>query len=277
MAWPLPTRPASSIATSSQKILVAKNGYAKLSDFGLAKLDEASSTDVMTTTVTESRTRRGMIYAGESSAPDLLHAPTATVSTREGIILGTPAYMSPEQARGQTVDKRTDIWAFGCVLYEMLTGTHAFAADDVSGTLAHVLMKEPDWEVLPATTPPAIRKLLHRCLAKGRRQRLSDAADARLEIEDALTESTGLTVTALPAPRQGWVRRAAAFAAGVALLVGGMVVGLSVWLTTRPVPPRVVRTMVTTSGTTAFAVTELYPDLAISPDGRRLAYRGVAQ
>jgi serine/threonine protein kinase len=94
-------------------------------------------------------------------------SPTVSVAaTRAGVLLGTAAYMSPEQARGQPVDKRTDIWAFGCVLYEMLTGKRAFAGTDVSDSLARVLMKEPDWEALPGGTLPAIRKLLRRCLAK---------------------------------------------------------------------------------------------------------------
>ena len=103
------------------------------------------------------------------------------------MILGTAAYMSPEQAKGRTVDKRSDVWAFGCVLYEMLTGARAFAGDDVSDTLAAVLRAEPDWRTLPPETPASIRRLLRRCLEKDRKRRLSDAADARLEIEDALT------------------------------------------------------------------------------------------
>ena len=108
--------------------------------------------------------------------------------TRAGVILGTAAYMSPEQARGQAVDKRTDIWAFGCVLYEMLTGRAAFAGDDVSDTLAAILEREPDWTALPAATPPLIRRLLRRCLEKDRTRRLADIADARLEIDDALSD-----------------------------------------------------------------------------------------
>ena len=107
--------------------------------------------------------------------------------TQAGVILGTAAYMSPEQARGKPVDKRADIWAFGCVLYEMLTGTRAFEGDDVSDTLAFIITKEPDWTALPADTPAPIRKLLRRCLEKDRKRRLADIADARLEIDEALT------------------------------------------------------------------------------------------
>ena len=106
--------------------------------------------------------------------------------TAAGIILGTAAYMSPEQARGKAVDKRTDIWAFGCVLYEMLTGKRPFGGDDVTDTIAAVVRADPDWSKLPADTPAAIRRLLRRCLEKDRMRRLPDAADARLEIDEAL-------------------------------------------------------------------------------------------
>jgi Tol biopolymer transport system component len=102
-------------------------------------------------------------------------------------VVGTPKYMSPEQARGQTVDKRTDIWAFGCVLFETLTGSAAFTGDTVTDTLAAVIEREPEWTMLPAATPPAIRRLLRRCLEKDARRRLHDIADARLEIEEAQT------------------------------------------------------------------------------------------
>ena len=102
------------------------------------------------------------------------------------MIVGTAAYMSPEQARGKTVDKRTDIWAFGCVLYEMLTARPAFRGETVSDTIAAILEHEPDWSALPAQTPASIRRLLQRCLEKDPRRRLRDVGDARLEIEEAL-------------------------------------------------------------------------------------------
>jgi hypothetical protein len=104
--------------------------------------------------------------------------------TADGRILGTPAYMSPEQARGQSVDTRTDIWAFGCVLFEMLTGRRAFDGDTVTDTLAHVLEREPDWSALPREAPSVIRTLLQRCLRKDSLQRLRDIGDARVEIEE---------------------------------------------------------------------------------------------
>ena len=102
------------------------------------------------------------------------------------MIAGTTAYMSPEQARGKTVDKRTDIWAFGCVLYEMLTARPAFAGETSSDTIVAILEREPDWSALPAQTPPSIRRLLQRCLEKDPKRRLRDIGDARLEIDEAL-------------------------------------------------------------------------------------------
>ena len=108
------------------------------------------------------------------------------------MILGTAAYMSPEQARGKAVDKRADIWAFGCVLFEMLTGTRAFPGDEVSDTLAAVLRGEPDWTTLPAATPSAIRRVMRRVLQKDVRQRLHDIADARIDIEEAIAHPMGL-------------------------------------------------------------------------------------
>ena len=101
--------------------------------------------------------------SGDGSAPDLTHAPDVTsAGPRQGAVIGTPAYMSPEQARGLPVDKRTDIWAFGCVLYQMLTGRVAFAGDTVSDSIAKMLEREPDWSALPVTTPPSVRRLLFR-------------------------------------------------------------------------------------------------------------------
>ena len=105
--------------------------------------------------------------------------------SREGLIAGTPAYMSPEQARGERVDQRADIWAFGCVLYEMLTGQRAFGGTTISETLGAVLERGPDWQQLPPTVPDGIRRLLRRCLEHDPKRRLHHMADARIEIEDA--------------------------------------------------------------------------------------------
>src|SRR5947207_7831971 len=121
------------------------------------------------------------------SSPDLTQSPTMTYATTGvGVILGTAAYMSPEQARGKTVDRRTDIWSFGCVLYECLTGTQAFAGETVSDMIALILQGEPDWTRLPAATPEKLRMLLARCLEKDARRRLRDIGDARIEIEELL-------------------------------------------------------------------------------------------
>jgi eukaryotic-like serine/threonine-protein kinase len=125
--------------------------------------------------------------AGGAGGKDLTSSPTITVAgTHEGVLLGTAAYMSPEQARRQAVDKRADIWAFGCVLYEMLTGRAAFSASTVSDTLAAILDRDPDWTALPNTIPAAIHRLLRRCLEKDATLRLHDIADARIEIDEAL-------------------------------------------------------------------------------------------
>jgi Tol biopolymer transport system component len=145
-------------------IKVREDGTVKVLDFGLAKpLGAHSGAGVVAT-----------------SAPTI-----SAHGTAAGIILGTAAYMSPEQAQGQPVDRRTDLWAFGCVLYEMLTGQRAFPGEGVSDTLAHVLMTEPDWNELPANAPAPIRRLLRRCVTKDRKQRLDSATAARLEIDEA--------------------------------------------------------------------------------------------
>ncbi len=146
-----------------RNVALTRDGTVKVLDFGLAK----------------AIVRDGA--AGEGS-----HAPTMTIGgTREGMVLGTAAYMSPEQARGQAVDKRTDIWAFGCVLYEMLTRQVAFSGETISDTIAAVLEREPSWAALPAATPPNIRRLLQRCLEKDPRRRWRDIGDVRIELDDA--------------------------------------------------------------------------------------------
>src|SRR5713226_409903 len=159
-------------------IKITPDGVVKVLDFGLAKA-----------------------LAAEGSGPDLSSAPTMTASgTIAGAILGTAAYMSPEQARGQPVDKRTDIWAFGCVLFEMLTGSSVFVRGTVTDTIAAVVGAEPEWKSLPADTPGSIRRLLTRCLQKDARRRLHDIADARIELED--TMATPAEPAPVPTPRR---------------------------------------------------------------------------
>src|SRR5262249_54935422 len=125
-----------------------------------------------------------------------------SAGTHTGLILGTPAYMSPEQARGLAVDKRTDIWAFGCVLFEMLTGRGAFTADTASDSVAKVIGREPDWSALPPSVSPAIRKLLARCLKKDPSERLHDIADARIEIGDTLSPTEPVVAASSPRTRK---------------------------------------------------------------------------
>lgn len=144
-------------------IMVTPEGNAKILDFGLAKA-----------------------FTGETTGIDIEKSPTITAQmTKPGVIMGTAAYMSPEQARGRSADKRADIWAFGCVLFECLTGRRAFQGDTVSDLLAHILKGEPDWSELPEDTPASIRTLLRRCLQKDKKNRLHDIADARIEIDEA--------------------------------------------------------------------------------------------
>ncbi len=229
-------------------VVVTPDGVAKVLDFGLAK-------DV----------------SGEGPTGDSSHSPTLTVhGTRDGVVLGTAAYMSPEQARGRSVDKRSDLWAFGAVLYEMLTGRRAFEGEEVSDILAHILTKEPDWQRLPADTPAPIVRLLRRCLDKDRKRRLDSAAAARLEIDEAVaTPTSGATVPAFP------LRFVAPWAITAAVVVALLTVAVTRSIM-RPSPP--------TSGPTSRFAIVLPPgqrmpailldcDLAISPDGRQLVYR----
>jgi serine/threonine-protein kinase len=147
-------------------IKVTPQGKVKVLDFGLAKA-----------------------YQAETSHASLSNSPTISIAaTQQGIILGTAAYMSPEQARGREVDRRTDIFAFGAVLYEMLTGKQAFAGEDVTQTLARILEREPDWTRLPANVSPALRKVLRRCLEKNLKDRRSSASDVRIDFEEAWTQ-----------------------------------------------------------------------------------------
>ena len=161
-------------------VVIRSDGTVKILDFGLAKAFEANASAT----------------AGDTAV---------TLAEREGTILGTPAYMSPEQARGLPVDSRTDNWAFGCVLYEMLTGRRAFAGDRTSEVVARVLEREPDFDVLPADTPQSIHGLLRRCFQKAADDRLSQIADARFEIQEALSRLGAIDA----ASRHGAVERAA--------------------------------------------------------------------
>jgi len=230
-------------------VKLTPEGKVKVLDFGLAKA-----------------------FDGDPSSVDMGNSPTLSqAATMQGVILGTAAYMSPEQARGKTVDKRTDIWAFGCVLYELLTGKQTFHGEDITEVLASVVKSEPDWTVLPANISPSIRVLLQRCLRKDRRQRTPDAATIRIEIEDALAApaTAELTVAAIGSGVLG--RRAAVLCLG-ALLLGAAIAGLAVWsLRPSPAPRPVTRTVITLPTDQRLAIGE-NPEVTISPDGRLLAY-----
>jgi serine/threonine-protein kinase len=188
-------------------IKVRSDGTVKVLDFGLAKALEAPA----------------------AASPSLSMSPTITTPamTAAGMILGTAAYMSPEQARGSPVDKRTDIWAFGCVLYEMLTGRTAFGRATITDTLAAILEREPSWERLPDRTPPSVRSLLRRSLQKDVRRRLRDIADARLELDDAaVSEWDTNSPPPQPKARERIASRFTGVAAGLLLVVllAGLVV-----------------------------------------------------
>ncbi|MGH9390039.1 MAG: protein kinase domain-containing protein, partial [Vicinamibacteria bacterium] len=218
---------------------ITPEGKIKILDFGLARAGEAGT---------------------QSPAEDASHSPTLTRGTALGAILGTASYMSPEQARGKAVDKRTDVWAFGCCLYEALTGKRAFAGDTVSDIISSVLRAEPDWEALP----DSCRTLVKRCLVKDSRQRLRDIGDARLDLETGTAEplraaqSRSKLATAVP-----W---------GIASLLAAALAGS--WLTrgSSETPTNdVTRFLVSRTREEQLTSDLAYP-LAVSPDGSGLAY-----
>ncbi|HEV8118461.1 MAG TPA: serine/threonine-protein kinase, partial [Thermoanaerobaculia bacterium] len=219
-------------------IKLTPGGQVKVLDFGLAKA-----------------------LAADVSSPDITTSPTLTAAaTQAGVALGTAAYMAPEQARGKAVDRRADVWAFGVVLYEMLTGRHAFAGDTVSDTLASVLKTDPDLTALPEMTPAAIRRLLRRCLQKDPSRRLRDIGDARLELEERVEGTAADSGLTAAVPRTS--RR---------LLLPGLVLGLAVgaasaWLIVTRFGPRQSRAPMRFVTVTNFSGVEAQPSL--SPDGR---------
>jgi Tol biopolymer transport system component len=228
-------------------VKVTPEGKVKVLDFGLAKA-----------------------FAGDSTTEDLSNSPTLSMAaTMQGVIMGTAAYMSPEQAKGKPVTKATDIWAFGCVLYELLSGHAAFEGDDITEILAAVVRAEPDWIRLPESTPQSIRLLLRRCLRKDKRQRLQDATGVRIEIEDTLTApATAAAPTFAPGTR-GWRERVAwlVVSSALALIAIAFAIGFAL---RAPKPSQPMR-LSAEIGVDASLDTTLGSSAILSPDGTRLA------
>jgi Tol biopolymer transport system component len=230
-------------------VKITPQGKVKVLDFGLAKA----------------------FGAGPSAGTDLSHSPTITTGeTQQGVILGTAAYMSPEQARGKALDKRTDIWSFGCVLYETLTGRPSFAGETFSDTMAGILAREPEWDGLPGSAPANVRALLRRCLRKDRERRLRDIGDARIELEDALAGAVEAGAPEVVA-RSATGRILASTLGG--LVLGALAAGIAVSGRGREPMARV---PVTRFGIPLPAKTSIFtgvgPSVALSPDGNLLAF-----
>lgn len=225
-------------------VKITPDGVVKLLDFGLAKA-----------------------FEGQGSSTDIASSPTLThMATQAGIILGTAAYMSPEQAKGRNIDRRADIWAFGCVLYEMLTGKMAFGGETVTDTLAEIIKSDPDWSLLPPGTPASLRKLLQRCLKKDAKQRLQAIGDARIAIEEQIAGADSETDHASPAaaPAPMWRRTlpwAVAFA--TCALLAGVIVWTAAFRSSRA-PAMHFRAVTNFAG--------VQSDPALSPDGRSVAF-----
>ena len=227
-------------------IKVRDDGTVKVLDFGLAK---------------------ALAPEGSGAAAEAMNSPTLTNrATQMGVILGTAAYMSPEQAKGKPVDRRADIWAFGVVLYEMLTGRRAFDGEDVSTTLAAVLMKDPEWASLPPGTPKYLDTLIRRCLERDPRKRLRDIGEARILLSDpqalsgAPASSAPAAIAPAPSSRLPWLVAAGAIAATVVFAV--------LWAGTRTAGPSATDRVVASIAIPANS--SLGGDFALSPDGRRL-------
>ena len=234
-------------------IKVRPDDTVKVLDFGLAKALEPT----------------GAMSASVSLSPTI----TTPAMTQAGMIMGTAAYMAPEQARGRIAGKRADIWAFGCVLYEMLSGLRAFQADEVADVLARVLTQQPDWTALPPTVPAGIVRLLRRCLEKDAKRRLADIADARLDMDEVLAPVNGDT-SQMPTGglRAAGSTRQARVAWAVAAFFAALAVGLGISTLRRPVPAEapVYRSTILVHENLSFRATS--HRFKLSPDGRRLAY-----
>jgi len=235
-------------------ILLTPAGVAKVLDFGLAKAVEPDA----------------------ASSPSLSLSPTITSrGTAAGMILGTAAYMSPEQARGRPVDRRADLWSFGCLLYECLTGVQIFRGETVSDSLAAVLRKEPDWSLLPAETPAMVRLLVRRCLTRELSKRLQDAGDARIHLEEVMEDPQG-TLLGLSAASDAMPATAQARKSRLPWLVATLALLLAAFLAIRaadrpPVTANTHRLTIPVPGPTEFGDLDASPPV-ISPDGRHVVF-----
>jgi Tol biopolymer transport system component len=230
-------------------VKITPDGVVKVLDFGLAKALEGD----------------GATASDPSSSPTM-----SRLATQAGIILGTAAYMAPEQAKGRPVDRRADIWAFGCVLYEMLTGRKPFDGETVTDILASVVKEEPDWALLPPNTPRAIRNLLLRCLQKDPKRRLQAIGEARIAMEESVSgaaqDSPPPAAASVPVPR--WRQAAPWIVAALAVFAGAFAV---VHYRTAPVAPPVMRFTLAPPAGGEFA-THVGAAAVLSPDGTRMAY-----
>ena len=229
-------------------IKVTPDGKVKVLDFGLAKA-----------------------FAGEKEEVNLSNSPTLSdAATQQGVILGTAAYMSPEQARGKTVDKKADVWAFGCVLFEMLTGRAAFSGRDVTEILAAVIRAEPEWTNLPSNLHWRLRELIGRCLEKDAKNRYSGISDARVDIQKVLADPIGMF-----AQPGGTVerRKGLRFAlTATAILLTAIIAGVVAWHLRTPAPLEITRFYYELPKGQQFNDVAAAPVLAVSPDGKQFVY-----
>jgi eukaryotic-like serine/threonine-protein kinase len=235
-------------------IKVTPEGKVKVLDFGLAKA-----------------------FAGEQSNLNLSNSPTLSdMATQQGVILGTAAYMSPEQARGKPVDKRADIWAFGCVLYEMLTGQAAFQGEDVTEILAAVVKGGANLGLVPANIHPRVREVIIRCLQRNLKSRYQDIADTKYEIEQALSDPSGVLAQTVTATESRMKLRTILPWAAAALVLGLIIAGISVWKLKPSEQKQVVRFEYELPSGQQFTKnawgTIAIQFLSISPDGSRFVY-----